>query len=133
MFLRSTVLAALLILTGCATQADDATTTTSTPPPRTVVSANEYSFSPAVLDLEEPTTIELRNIGGLAHTWTVLASEIETEVDLATAEVLAEARVEVGQSAIVDIAALGEGSYQVVCAIPGHFSAGMEGRLVLGG
>lgn len=132
MSIHSSLLAALLLLTACTTGIDD-TPITAEVATGTVVITNEYAFSPAVLDLEKWTTIELRNIGGLAHTWTVLAGEIDSEGELVDAEVLTEARVEVGQSTTVDIDSLAPGTYQVVCAIPGHFSAGMEGRLVLGG
>jgi uncharacterized cupredoxin-like copper-binding protein len=122
-----------LIISSCGWNALSTTTTEgSLDRGEAVVVANEYSFTPAVLAVEEAQSLELRNSGGLAHTWTVLADPIESEADLPGAEVITEARVDVGQSALTDLASIPPGTYQVICTIPGHFSAGMEGELVIG-
>ena len=123
----------LSLLVSCSgTSADTTVSTTSSAPSAVEVVANEYTFAPAVLTLGGVRTVLLRNEGALAHTWTVLAEPVESEGDIAAAPVLAEGRVEVGQTALIDLANTTPGRYQVVCAIPGHFSAGMEGELVIG-
>ena len=113
---------------------------TTTGPTTTVVEQeggkvvlDDYRFVPAVLSPGSVTAIRAQNHGGLEHTWSVLEQPIEAEPELGSAAVLAEARVEVGQSAIVDIGGLEPGRYQVVCVIPGHVSAGMVGELVIDG
>lgn len=88
---------------------------------------------PAVLSIVESQSVQVRNQGRLAHTWTVVAVPVTAEIDIAGSSVLAEGRVEVGQSVSVDISGLLPGSYQVVCAIPGHFTLGMAGQLEISG
>lgn len=129
-----TVLAPILaLLASCSgTTGDTTTSTTSSTSDAIEVVANEYNFVPAVLTLDGVSTVMLRNEGGLAHTWTVLTDPIESEGEIAAAPVLAEGRVEVGQTALIDLVDVPPGRYQVVCAIPGHFSAGMEGEVVIG-
>jgi plastocyanin len=122
------------LVIGSCSSSTGSTTTASDPsnPEGVVVVTDEYSFSPAVLALAEPGLVELRNVGGLAHTWTVMAEPIDAESDLSGSEPLAETRVDMGQSATADISEILPGTYQVVCAIPGHFSAGMKGELIVG-
>lgn len=124
----------LSLLSSCsgAGDADPAVSTTSSAPNAVEVVANEYTFLPAVLTLESGSSVLLRNEGGLAHTWTLLAEPVESEEELAAAPVLAEGQVEVGQTALIDLVSTPPGRYQVVCAIPGHFSAGMKGEVVIG-
>jgi plastocyanin len=129
------ILYALIIslLASCSgTSVDTTVSTTSSVPNGVVVVANEHSFVPAVLTLDGVRTVLLRNEGGLAHTWTVLAEPVESEEEIAAAPVLAEGQVEVGQTASIDLVSTTPGRYQVVCAIPGHFSAGMKGEVVIG-
>jgi uncharacterized cupredoxin-like copper-binding protein len=97
------------------------------------VVAEDNRFIPATITVDSATTVELRNDGGVIHTWTVLAEPIEAEADLGQATTLAEGRVNPGQSVRIDITTIGPGTYQVVCAIPGHISAGMVGELTVTG
>ncbi len=99
--------------------------------PRVEVLADEYRFIPITVSVDSEATVTLRNQGGLAHTWTVLSEPIDSEAALGDATKLAEGRVEVGQTADIDLTPLAAGRYQVVCAIPGHFSQGMVGELVV--
>ncbi len=125
------LLGLLLLSVSCGGEAVTVSTTEQALESAHVVVATEHSFSPATLSLDRPGAVELRNNGGLAHTWTVLASPIASESELSEAEVIVEARAEVGQAVTVDLTGLDPGTYQVVCAIPGHLSAGMEGELVI--
>ncbi len=125
-------LVALLFLVGCADDPE------STPvaavddgPAPVVVLADEHRFVPATVSTRGPTNIRLDNIGALAHNWTILERPIEAEGELSSDIVLASAEAEPGQSSVVDLDGLAPGSYQIICAIPGHFSAGMVGELVI--
>jgi len=102
-------------------------------PERLVIVSEEYRFVPATLSTRGQSNVRLDNVGALTHTWTVMARPIDEEVELTADIVLAEAEAEPGQSSTFDLDALEPGTYQVVCAIPGHFSAGMVGELVVGG
>ena len=122
---------------GCSSDSSDTDASADATAPsadETVVEVvlEDYRFSPVTLDVGDARQVVVKNLGGLEHTWSVLAAPIETEAELVDAEVLVEARVKVGQSATVDIGSLAPGRYQVVCTIAGHISQGMVGELVVG-
>jgi len=102
----------------------------------TLAACTTVPTPPPVLPEPLSTAVETPPLVGcataVAHTWTVLSDPVESETDLVAATVLVAGRADVGQSALVDISSLKPGRYQVVCAIPGHFSAGMVGELVIG-
>lgn len=95
------------------------------------VITEEYRYLPATLSMRGASSVRIDNTGGLAHTWTVLSEPIAAETELTPELTLAEARAEPGQSSVIDLAGIAPGTYQIVCAIPGHFSAGMVGELVV--
>lgn len=99
------------------------------------VSASEFAFDPADVAIVADTDVEvtLDNVGAVEHNWTVLeaGTTISTEADyddgLAVADVAAAAGA--SESGTVNLPA---GSYQIICTVPGHFGAGMEGSLEVG-
>jgi plastocyanin len=123
---------ALLFFVGCADDPEATPVSVVDGPAPVVVLADEHKFVPATVSTRGRTHIRLDNIGALAHNWTILERPIETEGELSSEIVLASAEAEPGQSAVVDLDGLAPGSYQIICAIPGHFSAGMVGELVIG-
>ena len=127
----STVTGLCLVAVACSDGSDGSTPTTAAPATTAEVVLDEYRFAPTVLAAGDAEIVRATNLGGLEHSWSVLAEPIESEFELAEATVLGEARVQVGQSADVDISGLEPGRYQVVCVIPGHISAGMVGELVI--
>lgn len=126
----------VLAVIGCSSDSSDtdASGDTTAPADEAVVEVvlEDYRFSPVTLDVGAARQVRVKNLGGLEHSWSVLAAPIETEAELVDAVVLVEARVGVGQSVTVDIGSLAPGRYQVVCTIAGHISAGMVGELVVG-
>ena len=82
----------------------------------------------------------LTNSGTIAHEWVLLKPgvTIDSEADLPdTEEVLLadfvywEEEVEPGDTATFTFTAPAEGTYQIICAIEGHFNGGMEGSLTV--
>ncbi|MBG7604869.1 MAG: hypothetical protein IZT58_09555 [Actinobacteria bacterium] len=131
---RCAMLAGTAIVAGaCAGSANTATTTprSSGDPAGVVVDLDEYRFVPSTLSVGVDVSVDVRNLGGLEHTWSVLADPIDGERELVGSTKLLEVRLEVGQSASIELDVLPAGVYQLVCAIPGHFSAGMIGELVV--
>ncbi|NND73787.1 MAG: hypothetical protein HKN44_02170 [Ilumatobacter sp.] len=126
------VLLVAVLLAGCGSSGSSPAAT-DRPAPPVVVVADDYSYRPATLSTTLPVSVRVDNAGTLAHTWTVVSTPIERELDLVPGLVIAEATTEPGQSATIDLAGLAPGTYQVVCAIPGHISAGMVGELVIRG
>jgi plastocyanin len=76
----------------------------------------------------QDVTITFNNVGPLEHDWSVLSSTISSDGEFAEDLVIFNvARVSGGSS--TGTFNLPPGTYQVICTIPGHFAAGMEGTL----
>jgi plastocyanin len=98
--------------------------------------ATEFAFEPDrwTIPAGETVTIEYENEGSVGHEWVIvrLGEELASEADFTEDKVLFEVEVvnpgtSVEQTFSVDEA----GTYQVICAVAGHFDAGMEGELTV--
>lgn len=100
----------------------------------------EFQFTPNdwTIAAVEEITINLKNAGSTTHEWVLLKDgvEISSEADLPDTEeelladfVYWEEEVEAGDSKTLTFTAPGAGSYQIICALEGHFDAGMKGTL----
>ena len=116
---------AALVLTGCGGSEPDIAVTTT-----------EYQFAPASWSATagEEFSIELTNDGSVEHEWAVvklgedIASGDEFEEDRVLLEVEA---VPAGEGATESFTIEEAGTYQVICALVGHFDEGMEGTLTV--
>ncbi|MDF1598066.1 MAG: cupredoxin domain-containing protein [Acidimicrobiia bacterium] len=128
----STVLGLIIVLSGCgggaATEID--------------ATLKDFAFSPTSWEIPagETITISMTNEGAVEHEWVLLKPgvTISSEADLPdTEEVLLadfvywEEEVEPGASKSETFTAPAAGEYQIICAIPSHFDAGMEGTLTV--
>lgn len=129
------VVAVVLLLVVAACGGDTATTEIS-------AELKEFQFTPETWNVVagEEITIELTNAGSLEHEWVILQDgvEISSEDDLPDTEeelladfVYWEDEVEPGESKTLTFTAPAAGEYQVICAIQGHFTSGMEGTLTV--
>lgn len=102
----------------------------------------EFQFTPDgwTVPEGEEITIELTNAGSVEHEWVILQDGVnisseadlpETEEELLADFVYWEDEVEVGDTKTLTFTAPAAGTYQVICAIPDHFDAGMEGELTV--
>ena len=102
----------------------------------------EFAFDPESWEIPagEQITIELTNSGTIAHEWVLLKPGVtisseadlpETEEELLADFVYWEEEVEPGDTASFTFTAPAEGTYQIICAIEGHFNGGMEGDLTV--
>lgn len=82
----------------------------------------EFRFEPDTIHIEanKPTKLILENSGTVKHEFTVLGLTQELE-----AELPAQSKSE------LLLPALKEGTYPVVCDMPGHLMAGMKGQLIV--
>jgi uncharacterized cupredoxin-like copper-binding protein len=128
-----------LIIVGGACGSDDDGGDSS--PTELEAQLSDFEFSPDswTAAADEDVTIALTNDSQVAHEWVILQPgvEIESEADLPETEeelladfVLTETEVEAGETAdmMFNVPA---GTYQIICAIEGHFDAGMEGTLTV--
>ena len=97
---------------------DGGTVATSAP---VAVSLTEFAVTPDTINVATGGSLEVTNDGSMAHNLAVVGEDLTTR-DL-----------NAGQSQVLDLSSLAEGTYVVVCTIPGHEAAGMTGTLVVSG
>ena len=106
------------------------------------VTVTDFQFSPNswTVSAGEEVSIEITNDGAVVHEWVLMQPgvRIESEADLPETEeelladfVNVEEEVEPGSTTTLTFTAPEAGTYQVICAIEGHFAAGMEGELTV--
>ena len=101
----------------------------------------EFAFDPvnATVVAGQQVEVTVNNVGSIRHEWVVLQEgvRLEDEADKPDDEAVFqsdfvhfEIDLEAGLSETGTMTAPGNpGTYQIVCAIPGHLSAGMVGEL----
>jgi uncharacterized cupredoxin-like copper-binding protein len=128
-------LAAISLAVAACGGGDDASTSLE-------VTATEFQFSPTewTIPAGEEITIDITNDGSVLHEWVLMQPgvEIASEADLPETEeelladfVYVEDEVDAGDSKTLTFTAPAAGTYQVICAIEGHFDGGMEGTLTV--
>lgn len=102
----------------------------------------DFHFTPVewTVPAGEEITIELTNDGSVGHEWVILQQGVtiaeesdlpDTEEELLADFVYWEDEVEPGETKTVTFTAPEAGTYQVICAVEGHFTAGMTGTLTV--
>lgn len=127
MLLLAGVGAVAILATGCGDDgggdgADDAIEATAT----------DFEFEPD--DWTVPAgdfSLELTNDGAVDHEFVIMNEEIDSEADFAEDLVLDEVEAPPGETVDYDFTVDEAGTYQVLCALEGHFDAGMEGTLTV--
>jgi uncharacterized cupredoxin-like copper-binding protein len=128
--LPAAVIAVGLLLGACGDDDEEGAS-----PSSVVTEASEYQFDPEswTVPAGETFSVEFQNVGDLEHEWVVidLGEDIESESEFREDLALLEVEAPGGESATGEFTIDEAGTYQVVCAISGHFDAGMEGSLVV--
>ncbi len=99
------------------------------------VGMSEFSFTPSSNSVSagSEVTVSVTNDGTLEHNWVVMKAgyTVDSPFDESDqANVFAETSVGAGGSSTFSFTAPSdEGTYQVVCSVPGHLEGGMEGSL----
>jgi plastocyanin len=112
---------------------DDDSSADSSPSTELEVTLDSFLFDPAdptvVADAEVDVTV-LNVDSNLEHTWVVLSAgnEITSEDEFDEGDVLFELTADAQRSAVGTLS-VPAGEYQVICTVPGHFAAGMEGTV----
>jgi plastocyanin len=121
---------AILALGACGDDDDDGASTSIE------ATASEFQFEPDswTVPAGEEFTIEFENDGSTDHEWAVikLGADIESEDGFEEDKVLLEVEaLPAGASTDQRFTIDEPGTYQVICALEGHFDAGMEGTLIV--
>jgi len=132
------LLAGALVLVGCSGDADgdgdDAGDGGASDADITATAA-EYQFAPATWTVSAGEfSVELVNGGTVEHEWAVIAlgEDIESGEEFAEEKVLLEVEaIDAGDSTTESFTIDEPGTYQVICALDGHFGEGMEGTLTV--
>lgn len=127
------LVASALLLGACGDDddGDDAGASTSIE-----VEASEFEFEPDswTVPAGEEFTVEFENGGEVEHEWAVLkvGEDIESESEFEEDKVEFEIEVTPAGEAVTESFTLEDaGTHQVICALPGHFTSGMEGTLTV--
>ncbi|MDX1690382.1 MAG: plastocyanin/azurin family copper-binding protein [Acidimicrobiia bacterium] len=129
-------IAGMLVLAACGGGDDDASDTTAASggggDTAISVTMSDFAFEPdsVVVAAGEEITLDLENVGGVEHNFVIMTESIETEAEFDQSNVYYEQNLQPGDSGTFTFTAPAAGTYQVICSISGHFSAGMVGELV---
>lgn len=95
--------------------------------------ATEYAFDPDswTVPSGEAVTMTLNNEGDELHEWVIVeqGTTLEGSDDFTEDVVVWEIEADPGTTESDEFTAPGPGSYQVVCALPGHIEGGMVATL----
>ncbi len=96
----------------------------------------DFKFEPADWSVPagKEVTLDLTNNGSVEHSWALMSKPISgpSFTDADKANVLFSKSIQAGASEKATFTAPATpGDYQVVCDIPGHFEAGMVGKLTV--
>jgi uncharacterized cupredoxin-like copper-binding protein len=97
------------------------------------VSMAEFSFTPSIVSAPAGAeiTLNLTNNGTVDHSWVLMQAGYTAEPPFSDADqshVLQEFTLSPGEQQTATFTAPSDpGKYQVVCSLPGHLEAGMQG------
>ncbi|MCU1351404.1 MAG: putative multicopper oxidase [Acidimicrobiales bacterium] len=111
------VLLVLGVLVGRAT-GGGASSAAASPPVQ--VNMREFSITPGVINITKGGSLDIRNSGTMPHNLNVTGANLKS------------AEIAPGGRAVLDLAGLAPGSYEVFCAVAGHKDSGMKATLVVG-
>jgi manganese oxidase len=92
----------------------------SVPAGASEVKLSEFKIDPSDLTVSADSSIVVTNAGTTPHNLTIQGTDYKTK------------DISPGQSATLDLKGLKEGTYTMMCSIPGHAQAGMKGTLTVG-
>jgi uncharacterized cupredoxin-like copper-binding protein len=130
------LLAVAVVIVGAGCSSDDGASTDIK------VTLDSFEMSPDSWNVPagEDISITMTNDAEITHEWVILKSGVmisseddlpDTEEELVANFIYWEEEVEAGDTATFTFTAPAAGEYQVVCAIPDHFNAGMKGTLTV--
>jgi plastocyanin len=88
----------------------------------TQVELTEFKISPSTLTVSKDSSLVVVNSGSVQHNLTITGNGANKATKM----------LNPGQSETLDLGGLKEGTYSMICSVPGHESAGMKGTLIIG-
>lgn len=98
-------------------------------------SASSFAFTPASWTVASGTdvTLTMTNTSDTEHEWVIMKAPIASEDEFTEEGVFWEVEAGAGDTVTESFTPPAAGTYQVICGIGGHFTAGMVGELVVTG
>ncbi len=87
----------------------------------TTVTLTEFAITPNSISASKDGTLVIKNDGTVVHNFAIKDTDKKTSM------------LSPGSKATLDLTGLREGSYVVICEVPGHEGSGMKGTLTIGG
>lgn len=87
----------------------------------TQVTLSEFLIDPDMIHADADGTLAIKNTGSAPHNFEIKGTKLKT------------ADIGPGGAATLSLKGLKAGTYEVICAIPGHASQGMKASLTIGG
>jgi uncharacterized cupredoxin-like copper-binding protein len=133
--LAAVALGGALVFAGCGDD-DDETGGTAGTGSQIEATASEFTFTPAswTVPAGQEVTISFDNEGQVEHEWVIIdkGEDIASEAEFTEDKVLFEVEaIDPGANSEETFTVDEPGTYQVICALPGHFNAGMKGALTV--
>ncbi|MBI3915355.1 MAG: cupredoxin domain-containing protein [Chloroflexi bacterium] len=97
---------------------------------------SEFKFEPATWTVKagSKVAVSLTNSGAVEHEWVLLKSGEQAKAPWTEADeskIYFESEVEPGAGKVRSFIAPASGIYQIICGVPGHLEAGMQGTLIV--
>lgn len=95
--------------------------------------ATDFAFAPSTWTVTagEEVTLRLTNDGTEEHEWVIMSTPINSGGEFTEEAVVWEMEADPGASAQETFTAPAAGTYQIICALEGHFDSGMQGTLTV--
>lgn len=94
----------------------------------------DFKFDPNAWTVPagQSITLKLTNNGSVEHTWVLVKTPVTPPAPQGGSDVLFTAKVQPGQTqSFTFTAPSAPGDYEVICDVPGHLEAGMDGKLTV--
>jgi plastocyanin len=127
-------LAAVVLMLGAC--GDDSTDTTANANNQQIAaSARSFAYTPAswTVAAGQDVTLTLTNTSDTEHEWVIMKAPITAEADFTEEGVFWEVEAGAGETVTDSFTPPEPGTYQIICGLEGHFTAGMLGELVVTG
>ncbi len=121
----------MLMISACG---DDSSGTTANPNNQQIsASARSFAYTPDswTVSAGSDVTISLTNTSDTEHEWVIMKTPISTEDEFTEEAVYWELEAQAGETNSDTFTPPAPGTYQIICGLEGHFTAGMVGELVV--
>jgi plastocyanin len=126
------LVALVLVIGACG---DDDESTGNGDNQQIATSARSFAFTPASWTVAsgQDVTLTMTNTSDTEHEWVIMNAPIASEDEFTEEGVFWEVEAGAGETATDSFTPPAPGTYQVICGLEGHFTAGMVGELVVTG